>query len=358
MNDDTGSHRRWWRRAVTAIGLGVATVVVFAPPALGHPVFSNDGPGFPNPNGGTGASSQTPPYPAGSRPTLNMFLPFEQDGVIFKGAENTTVTVQVTIPVGWTSPACGAASTSPSAGYRQLGTVVPHWACTIETVSGHQVLHWTGPQVSPAQTHDDSAQFFTFQVTMPSPATQTSYGAPGGPEGVHVKQVYADGATSLWRPPNSTQAGEVANGIVRTVSKSTAPPPKPAGPPPPEQEHGGPSLPGATPPAATPNGAKPNGPPPQHGDGGSTPSSTGQPPPTGPTTAVGPSSEGSSAPTPIEPSPGVDPQASSVVEQLTKQGTDATGDGVGWQVVVGAVLAAVLAVGAVIAVVKRRRRPS
>jgi LPXTG-motif cell wall-anchored protein len=47
-----------------------------------------------------------------------------------------------------------------------------------------------------------------------------------------------------------------------------------------------------------------------------------------------------------------------VVEQLTKQGTDATGDGVGWQVVVGAVLAAVLAVGAVIAVVKRRRRPS
>ncbi len=357
MNNDTGPQRRWLRRAVTAIGLGVATVVAFAAPALAHPVFSNDPPGFPNANGGTGAANQTPPYAAGSRPTLNMFLPFEQDGVIFNGAENTTVDVQVTIPAGWTNPACGAASTSPSVGYRQVGTVVAHWACIIETVSGHQVLHWAGPQISPSQTNADSAQFFTFPVTVPSPATQTSYGATGGPEGFYVKQVYANGATSLWRTPNSTQPGEVANGIVRTVSSSSALPPKPTGPlPPPQQEHGGAPL-----PAATPHGPKPNPAlPVQQGGGGPAPPPAGQLSPTGPTTVADPPSAAagnSPAPTSTEPSPG-DPAASSAVEQLTQQRAAAAGHGVGWQVVVGAVLAAVLVAAGVIAVVKRRRRTS
>ncbi|HET9257443.1 MAG TPA: Ig-like domain-containing protein [Pseudonocardiaceae bacterium] len=223
-------HRRWRRRALTVTGLAVITALTVAIPALAHPNFSNNGPGFPNPMGGAGGPGQTPPYPAGSRPTLNMFLPFEQDGVIVNGAENTTVDVTVTIPLDFTDPACGAASTST--GNQQLGTAVPGWTCALENASGHQVLHWNGPQISPTQTHDDSAQFFTFQATMPSPAANTSYGAVGGPEGIHVTQVYADGTTELWTPPNDPSAGQVANGIVRTVAGLPTPTPTPVPPTP------------------------------------------------------------------------------------------------------------------------------
>lgn len=365
-----GARRCWWRRAITVIGL-VAAVVSFAVPALAHPVFSNDPPGFPNPDGGTGAANQTPPYAAGSRPTLKMFLPFEQEGVVFNGAENTTVDVQVTVPAGWTSPACGAASTLAPTGYRQVGTVVARWACAIETVSGHQVLHWTGPQVSPVHTNADSAQFFTFQLTVPSPAVVTSYGAVGGPEGFYVKQVYADGFNSLWRTPNSTLPGEVANGIVRTVSNSSAPPPKPTGPPPPPQyEHGGPPLPGVTPIAAKPPGAGPSGPAPggaapagsalpqQQGAGGSAAVPSGQPASAGPTTPAdspGAAAPGSSQPASTQPPSGPESPPSSAVQQLTQQRHDASP---GWPVVAGVVLAVALAAGVVIAVIKRRRRPS
>ncbi|MGH3821355.1 MAG: hypothetical protein ACRDRA_00690, partial [Pseudonocardiaceae bacterium] len=354
MTNGTEPHRRWRRRAIAVIGLGVAAVVAVATPALGHPVFSNDAPGFPNLQG-----SVPKPYPAGSRPTLNMFVAFEQEGVIFNGAENTTVDVKVTVPAGWTSPACGAVSTS--VGYRQVGTVVPGWTCTIETADGHQVLHWSGPQISPAQTFADSAQFVTFQVTVPSPATQTSYGATGGPEGFYVEQRYADGATSLWRTPNSPRPGEVANGIVRTVASITAPPPasdgdKPTGPPPPEREHGGPEP----PPAAKPGGGAPTPPPAaKPGGGGPTPPPAAKPPPTSPPTATATPSEaaqGSSTPTPTEPPPGIDPQPSSAVDQLAQQRDEATGQGVRWQVVVGTVLALVLVAAAVIALVRWRRR--
>ncbi|MGH3871092.1 MAG: Ig-like domain-containing protein [Pseudonocardiaceae bacterium] len=222
MNSDTGVRRRRQRRAGTVIGLGVTTALVAAAPAFGHPVFSNDAPGFPNPQGST-----TSPYPAGSRPTLNMYLPFEQDGVIVNGALNTTIDVKITIPNTWTNPACGNASTS--IGNRQVGTVVPGWTCVIETVNDHQVLHWHGPQVSPTQTEADSAQFFTFPVTVPSPATTTSYGAAGSTgEGFYVEQVYASTVDfSLWRTPNSTRPGEIANGIVRTVAGAPAPTPTP-----------------------------------------------------------------------------------------------------------------------------------
>jgi hypothetical protein len=137
--------------------------------------------------------------------------------VIFNGAVNTTVDVEVTIPTSWTDPRCGAASTSVD--MDQVGTAVPGWSCTRTKVNGHDVLHWHGPQVGPPpQTEADSAQFFTFPVTMPSPAAQTSYGALGGPEGLSVKQVYADGTTALWRTPNSSQPGTEAPGLVRTVA--------------------------------------------------------------------------------------------------------------------------------------------
>ena len=232
MNDDSGVHWRWRRRAITVIGLAVATVVAVAVPALAHPSFPNVGPGFANPAGGTGAGTQTPPYAPGSTNTLNLRMPFERDGVIFQGAVNTTVDVTVTIPAGWTNPACGAASTS--VGDSQVGTVVPGWSCALETADGHAVLHWSGPQVSPPQTAADSAQFFTFQVTVPSPANQTSYGAFGGPEGFFAVQKYADGDTSIWKCPNDPRpATDVAAGLVRTVAGTSLPPPSPPpGPPP------------------------------------------------------------------------------------------------------------------------------
>lgn len=218
LHNDTGAHQRWRRRAITVIGLGIAMVVALAAPALAHPTFPNDAPGFPNPQGST-----TNPYSAGSRPTLNMMVEFEQDGVIFNGAVNTTVDVQVTVPAGWTNPDCGAASTS--VGNSQVGTVVPGWKCTIETVSGHKVLHWHGPQVSTTQTEADSAQFFTFPVTVPSPITTTSYGATGSPaEGFYVKQTYADGTIAPFRSPNdTTRPGEEAPGLVRTVAGTQTP---------------------------------------------------------------------------------------------------------------------------------------
>ncbi len=351
---------RWtyWRRVVIVIGLAVATVVALTAPAFAHPVFSNDGPGFPNPMGGNGGPGQTPPYPAGSRPTLNMHLPFEQDGVVFNGAENTTVDVRVTIPTAWANPACGAVRTLSTDGYRQMGTVVPGWACAVETVSGHQVLHWSGPQISSKQSHDDSAQFFTFQATMPAPAATTSYGAKDGPEGVHVKQVYASGATSLWAPPNDPAGGEIANGVVRTVARAPAPAPTAAPTPAPTRvpTQGGTTQEGAI------QGAGRSTRPPQAQQGGgdpATPPAAGLPL-AGPTTPVSPPSADAqsspgAAPTESPPATDLPPQS---VEQLTQQRDNATQQGSGWGVWAAVVLGVLLVAGAVIAGIKRRRRTS
>ncbi|MGH3771572.1 MAG: hypothetical protein ACRDRW_09285 [Pseudonocardiaceae bacterium] len=234
MNKATQSQRRWRRRAITVIGLGIATAAAVAVPALAHPSFPSGGPGFaPNPAGGTGAGTQPPPYAPGSTNTLNLRVPFERDGVVFHGAVNTTVDIKAIVPSGWTAPACGAASTS--VGASQVGTPVPGWACALETaLDGHKVLHWSGPQASPTQTAADSAQFFTFTVTVPSPANQTSYGANGGPEGFFVTQVYADGDTSIYKSPNDPRpASDVAAGLVRTVAGTSPPPPTPTPLPPP-----------------------------------------------------------------------------------------------------------------------------
>ncbi|MGH3871087.1 MAG: hypothetical protein ACRDSR_06145 [Pseudonocardiaceae bacterium] len=231
MNNNTGVRRRWRRRAGTVIGLGIATVAAVAIPALAHPSFPSGGPGFaPNPNGGTGAGVQSPPYAPGSTNTLNLRVPFERDGVFYQGALNTTVDIKAIVPAGWTNPTCGAASTS--VGASQLGTPVPGWTCAVETATdGHKVLHWSGPQVSPAETTAaNSAQFFTFGVTAPSPANQTSYGANGSSaEGFFVTQQYADpNDRSIWKCPNDPRpATDVATGLVRTVAGTSTPPPTP-----------------------------------------------------------------------------------------------------------------------------------
>ncbi|HET9257444.1 MAG TPA: Ig-like domain repeat protein [Pseudonocardiaceae bacterium] len=234
MNNDTRIHRHRRRRAITVIGTGAATVLALATPALAHPSFPAAGPVFANPSGGTGAGTQTPPYVPGSTNTLNLRVPFERDGVIVNGALDTTVDIKTTIPDGWTNPVCGAAETS--VGNSQVGTAVPGWSCAVETTAdGHKTLHWSGPQVSPAQSAADSAQFFTFEVTVPSPASQTSYGAFGGPEGFFVIQQYADPSdTAIWKCPNDPRpATDVATGLVRTVAGTTPPPPAPSPLPPP-----------------------------------------------------------------------------------------------------------------------------
>jgi hypothetical protein len=308
MSNPTGVHRHWPRRALTVIGLAVTTTLAGAIPALAHPTFSNNGPGFPNPTGGTGGPGQTPPYPAGSTPTLNMFLPFEQDGVIVNGAVNTTVDVTVTLPVDFTNPTCGTANTST--GNQQIGTPAPNWTCALETASGHPVLHWHGPQISPTQTEADSAQYFTFHATMPSPATQTSYGAVGGPEGIHVTQIYADNTTEHWTPPNDPSNGQVANGLVRTVAGTSTTNPSPTPTPTPTSTPTPTATPSPTPtPAPTPTAtptpiATPTPTPTPSPTPTSTPSPTPSPtPPPSPTPTPSPPPSPTATPTPA-PAPG------------------------------------------------------
>ncbi|MGH3752225.1 MAG: hypothetical protein ACRDRP_05925 [Pseudonocardiaceae bacterium] len=234
MNNDTGASRRRCR-TTTVIGLGIAMIGALAVPALAHPSFPASGPVFANPTGGTGVGTQTPPYASGSTNTLNLRVPFERDGVIFNGAVNTTVDIKATVPNGWTNPVCGTAKTST--GSSPVGTDVTGWNCEIQTATdGHKVVHWFGPQVGPAQTAADSAQFFTFQVTVPSPVNQTSYGANGsGAEGFFVVQQYADPSdTSIWKCPNDPRpATDVATGLVRTVAGTATPAPTPTPLPPP-----------------------------------------------------------------------------------------------------------------------------
>jgi hypothetical protein len=177
--------------------------VAAATPAFAHASF----PGATNP-----AGTATNPYPAASQQTIKMNVPFEQDGVEFAGAENTTTDVKVTAPTGWTKAACGDVRKT---GY---GEIVSGWLCTVSTEGGRQVLHWTGAQVAAGRTSDDSAQYFTFLVTTPSPSAKTVYGASGASaDGFRVVQKYADGATATWRTPNDVD-GEVANGLVRAVA--------------------------------------------------------------------------------------------------------------------------------------------
>ncbi len=197
--------RRPTRSHAVAVTAGAAAILVATGvPAFGHASF----PQATNPVG-TAAS----PYPAGTQQTLKMAVPFEQDGVLFKGADNTTTDVKITAPSGWTKASCGEARKG------DLSAVVSGWACTVSTEGGRQVLHWKGAQVAVGKTSEDSAQYFTFTMTTPSPGAATTYGATGSAaNGFHVVQKYADGATSTWRTPNNTTAGELANGLMRSVA--------------------------------------------------------------------------------------------------------------------------------------------
>ncbi|MGH3848427.1 MAG: calcium-binding protein [Pseudonocardiaceae bacterium] len=202
----------------------MALVVAAAGPAFGHASFpaSATFDFKPNSDGGTGASGSTPPYPANASRTLVARVPFEQTDP-FNGAADTTVDVKVTIPAGWTNAACGAAkknkNDASTTNTNQPGSAVAGWNCAVESA----VLHWSGPQVVAPATEADSAEWFEFTVTTPSPAVQTTYDGTNGTEGFIIVQRYASSTEERWIPNAAVSGGGiVASGLVRTVAAGTA----------------------------------------------------------------------------------------------------------------------------------------
>jgi hypothetical protein len=219
-------------RLTAAILLAVMAILATAVPAFGHASF----PGYsafgfaPNTSGGTGLPGSTPPYAANTEVTIHTRVPFEQTEP-HNGSDDTTVDVEVIVPDGWTGAECGAArkqiNDDTTNFTNQPGDAVAGWTCAITSEDDHEVLHWSGPQVVSPATAADSAQFFTFSVTTPSPVEQTTYnGAAGsGTEGFIVDQEYASGEIKYWIPhadfPGSPPIGAesvVAGGLARTVA--------------------------------------------------------------------------------------------------------------------------------------------
>lgn len=253
------STRRFARptRIAAAAGATATAVLATALPASAHPSFASSPTVnfLPNALGGTGVSGTAPPYRAGSSPTVVLRLP-DEDTATFNGKDNNTVQATVTIPSGWTNPACGDVRNQVNNAFtfntNQPGDLVAGWTCAVETrTDGHKVLHWTGPQ---AATSAESAQFFAFTVTTPSPSIVTRYGSLSGSgfetgEGFYSDQIYASGAGGdeagirHWIPPNAPNATipnpahtgapgdttpatianpRVASGLLRTVAPSGA----------------------------------------------------------------------------------------------------------------------------------------
>jgi hypothetical protein len=218
------------RRLGVGIALGLIALVATALPAFGHASFPGAaGFGFqPNTMGGTGEVGSAPPYVAGSSPTIFARVPFERDGLPHNGSDDTTVDVNIIVPDGWTDPVCGEAETNvrdvTTNDTNQPGDPVAGWSCEILSVAGHDVVHFSGPQVVSPATADDSAQFFSFRVRTPSPVSQTTYNGTGGTEGFIIDQEYASGVIEHWIPhldfPGTPPPGSettVAGGLARTV---------------------------------------------------------------------------------------------------------------------------------------------
>lgn len=218
------------RHGVAAAGLALLGVVALAVPALAHASFpAYSAFGFaPNTQGGTGAEGSTPPYPANTATTIYLRAPFEQTEQ-YNGSDDTTVEVKAVVPDGWTNPTCGAAKTQVKSeatnNTNQPGADVAGWSCETYVSAGHTVIRWWGPQVTAPATATDSAQFFVFGITTPSPLAQTTYNGTAGTEGFIVDQTYASGASVHWIPdasfPGTIPPGAesvVASGLARTVA--------------------------------------------------------------------------------------------------------------------------------------------
>ena len=225
------SHGRMLRRAGLIAAMAAAGVIATALPASAHAGFSSYA-GFsyqPNPLG-----SSTSPYEPGTRYTLVVRAAVETTQP-YNGSDDTDVRIDINVPTGWTDPACGSAmlqvNNSGTGFTNQPGAAVVGWACQVLTVGSNKVIRFSGPQVSSPATKADSAQFFSFQVTTPSPSTKTTYSGAGSTQGFIVDQTYASGANSHWYPdanypgtaPDGTTRNELATGLVRTVAATHVP---------------------------------------------------------------------------------------------------------------------------------------
>lgn len=224
--------RRWGRRSVTITGLALAGIVCSALPALAHASFpASAGFGFaPNTMGGTGVDGATPPYPANSTQTVFARVAFEKaDEPLENDDDDTTNDVKVVVPAGWTNPVCGPAKKNfrdvvATNDTNQPGADVPGWTCEITTdAAGHQVIHWS--TATPATVGADSAQFFVFNITTPSPFVQTTYNSTAGNEGFVIDQAYVGGDIVHWVPstdmpsvPPPDSITEIAANLARTVA--------------------------------------------------------------------------------------------------------------------------------------------
>jgi hypothetical protein len=208
------------RRGRLAVGLGAvvcAILLASAPPAFGHVSFSSSGTfGFaPNTSGGLGTDGAAPPYIPGSTQTLYLRAPNEVTAPF-----SPTVDVKVTVPAGFTAPICGQAKKNVNDAStlfsNQPGDPAAGWSCVVETVNTHKVVHFSGPDASEA----DAASWYSFSVTVPSPATQTTYGRDPGTEGFLADQTYASGEFVHWIPSGTDDPDnhiKVATGLLRTV---------------------------------------------------------------------------------------------------------------------------------------------
>ena len=220
------------RRTGLIAGLAIAGMIASATPALAHAGFSSYA-GFsnqPNPLGSTSS-----PYAPGTRYTLVVRAAVETTSP-YNNSDDTNVKVEINVPSGWTDPACGSAMlqvNNSGTGYtNQPGAAVNGWSCSVSTVGSNKVIRFTGPQVVSPATKADSAQFFSFNVTTPTPATKTAYSGAGTTQGFIVDQTYASGANSHWYPnadyqgtaPDGTTRNELATGLVRTVNPAPGSP--------------------------------------------------------------------------------------------------------------------------------------
>ncbi len=219
-------------RAGLFVGICLAGLIASATPAFAHAGFSSYA-GFsyqPNPLGST-----TSPYAPGTRYTLVVRAAVETTSP-FNGSDDTDVKVEINIPAGWTDPACGSALlqvNNSGTGYtNQPGAAVNTWSCSVLTVGSNKVIRFTGPQIVAPATKADSAQFFSFLVTTPSPNVKTTYSGADGTQGFIVDQTYASGANSHWYPnaayqgtaPEGTTRNELATGLLRTVNPAPGSP--------------------------------------------------------------------------------------------------------------------------------------
>ena len=155
-------------------------------------------------------------------------MPFEQTEQ-FGGSDDTTVDVNIIVPAGWTNAACGSQfvniNTVDTEQHEPAGRDRPR--LVVRGADGGQPRGRAFQWAAGRGTTDvaDSAQWFSFSVTTPSPLAKTSYDGTNGTEGFIIDQTYASGEIMHWIPsagftgtPPAGSTTSVATGLKRTVA--------------------------------------------------------------------------------------------------------------------------------------------